>query len=411
MFDPPARVPWSRLGAETIESPAHLRAGPARPQRARWCCSRTEPARCRSGASVRNAGGRRSHGGRRARASRELPRHPTHPVTLLDGIRAGGRGAGRRRRYAPGARLVEHVDRRKIADAVERRPRRRRGHRVSWASIRGWKARSTDERLNPGGDRQDLGLPAAQRELVEALLATGKPVVAGADGRQRARGSLATAAAAAIALRLVSGRRGRNARSPTCCSATSTRRDACRSRFTARPPTCRRSRTTTCAGRTYRYFDGEPLYRFGYGLSYTTFRYAQIGAVAAAASRRPRSRSRTPDHARATRSCRPTSSRATPRLCAAPLAGGVLARLLKPGEHRVVKIPSAPTRSRTSTSGDPAPAGRGRRHRGRRATARARRPLPGHDHRQHHDAASRSLAAPARSAGVRLFVKRRSRRP
>jgi beta-glucosidase len=24
------------------------------------------------------------------------------------------------------------------------------------------------------------------------------------------------------------------------------------------------------AGRTYRYFDGEPLYAFGHGLSYTT---------------------------------------------------------------------------------------------------------------------------------------------
>ncbi len=29
-------------------------------------------------------------------------------------------------------------------------------------------------------------------------------------------------------------------------------------------------------GRTYLYFDGEPLYPFGYGLSYTTFRYANL---------------------------------------------------------------------------------------------------------------------------------------
>lgn len=30
-------------------------------------------------------------------------------------------------------------------------------------------------------------------------------------------------------------------------------------------------------GRTYRYFDGEPLWPFGYGLSYTRFGYSQLG--------------------------------------------------------------------------------------------------------------------------------------
>ncbi|WP_421021470.1 fibronectin type III-like domain-contianing protein, partial [Klebsiella pneumoniae] len=28
---------------------------------------------------------------------------------------------------------------------------------------------------------------------------------------------------------------------------------------------------------TYRYFDGEPLWPFGYGLSYTRFGYSQLG--------------------------------------------------------------------------------------------------------------------------------------
>ena len=30
------------------------------------------------------------------------------------------------------------------------------------------------------------------------------------------------------------------------------------------------------AGRTYRFFEGEPLWRFGYGLSYTSFEYDKL---------------------------------------------------------------------------------------------------------------------------------------
>ena len=139
-------------------------------------------------------------------------------------------------------------------------------------------------------------------------------------------------------------------------------------------------------GRTYRYFEGEPLYGFGYGLSYTTFRYTQIGAVAgafaAAAVEVENTGSRAGDEVVQVY----VIPRDAPAYAPRRWLAGFQRVSLKPGERRIVKIPFGPNALTVRRRGGrPAPAGRRGRHRGRRPPARPLRALrerhPGrHDH-------------------------------
>ena len=70
-------------------------------------------------------------------------------------------------------------------------------------------------------------------------------------------------------------------------------------------------------GRTYMYFKGEPLYPFGYGLSYTTFKYSNLKTSAETLSKDGTVTSaltcRTAARSPAKKSCNSTSSISSPR--------------------------------------------------------------------------------------------------
>jgi beta-glucosidase len=126
-----------------------------------------------------------------------------------------------------------------------------------------------------GGDRTDIKLPAAQQHLLEAVAASGKPLVvvlmngsalAVQWAQQHANAVLEAwypgeAGAEAIAETL-SGKNNPGGRLPVTFYASVDQLPA----FT----------DYSMANRTYRYFKGTPLYGFGYGLSYTTFAYSKI---------------------------------------------------------------------------------------------------------------------------------------
>lgn len=124
-----------------------------------------------------------------------------------------------------------------------------------------------------GGDRTAIELPAAQQQLFSALAATGKPIVivlmnggaiALGDAAQKASAILEAwypgqAGGTAIAETLF-GENNPSGRLPVTFYASTEQL----------PPFSDYS----MRNRTYRYFTGEPLYAFGYGLSYTHFGYS-----------------------------------------------------------------------------------------------------------------------------------------
>ena len=126
-----------------------------------------------------------------------------------------------------------------------------------------------------GGDRTDIALPAVQQRMLEALHATGKPVVLVLTTGSALAVRWAQENLPAIVVAWYPGQQGGNAvadvlfgdvnpagRLPVTFYAS----------VDQLPPFA----DYAMEGRTYRYFRGEPLYPFGHGLSYTRFEYSGL---------------------------------------------------------------------------------------------------------------------------------------
>jgi len=125
-----------------------------------------------------------------------------------------------------------------------------------------------------GHDRSSIELPEIQQQLLEAVYATGKPVVlVNVSGSAVGFGNVESkyealvqawyggqACGRAVA-DVLFGNYNPGGRLPVT--------------FYASTDQLPDFQDYTMQNRTYRYFKGEPLYAFGYGLSYTTFSYGQ----------------------------------------------------------------------------------------------------------------------------------------
>ena len=126
-----------------------------------------------------------------------------------------------------------------------------------------------------GGDRTSIDLPKPEQDLLEAVAATGKPLVVVLTNGSALGVNWANAHANAILDAFYPGEEGGAAVAETLSGKNN---PAGRLPVTfykdvsQLPP----FEDYAMKGRTYRYFQGAPLYPFGYGLSYTTFSYSGL---------------------------------------------------------------------------------------------------------------------------------------
>ncbi len=170
-------------------------------------------------------------------------------------------------RQTTGSPYAEALDAAKQADVV--------------ALVLGLSAQLEGEEMNvtepgfAGGDRTDIGLPARQQALLEAVTATGKPVVLVLLSGSALAVNWADRNVPAIVQAWYPGEEGGAALADVLFGDYN---PAGRLPVTfyksvdQLPP----FESYAMEGRTYRFFKGQPLYPFGHGLSYTRFTYSGL---------------------------------------------------------------------------------------------------------------------------------------
>ncbi|HZB43590.1 MAG TPA: glycoside hydrolase family 3 C-terminal domain-containing protein, partial [Pyrinomonadaceae bacterium] len=168
---------------------------------------------------------------------------------------------------AAGSPYAEALDAAKQADAV--------------VLVLGISAQLEGEEMNVtepgflGGDRTNINLPARQEGLLKAVAATGKPVVLVLLSGSALAVNWADAHVPAVVQAWYPGEEGGAALADVLFGDYN---PAGRLPVTfyksveQLPP----FEDYKMEGRTYRYFKGDPLYPFGHGLSYTTFKYDKL---------------------------------------------------------------------------------------------------------------------------------------
>jgi len=310
MFDPPRRVPWAKTPQAVNQAPAH-------DELARQAARQSLVLLKNDGLLPLSKTVRRiAVIGPTADSVNALLGNyngtPAAPVTILQGIRAAVPQA--EVIYERGAELVEGLVERPVAGAPGAVPgdtpapaaaavpapsaeaaleAARRSDVVVFVGGLTSQIEGEEMRVDlpgfAGGDRTDLRLPASQLQLLEALHATGKPVVLVLTAGSALAVDWAQQHLPAILFAWYPGQRGGSAVADVLFGEADPG---------GRLPVTFYSEGTSLPafddyhmeGRTYRYFRGTPLYPFGHGLSYTQFAWSNLSLSRARLGRNGRLR-------------------------------------------------------------------------------------------------------------------------
>ncbi len=201
---------------------------------------------------------------------------PSAPVTILDGIMAvaGANVVD----YEPGCPLAADDDGSGAPDEMFTNAVTAAGRADVIIYVGGINSQLEGEEMRVhldgfnGGDRTRIELPALQEKLLEALQATGKPVVYVNCSGSAIAMPWENDHLAAILQAWYPGEEGGRAVAEALFGEIDPagRLPVTFYRSTADLPPFE---DYSMSNRTYRYFDGKPVFAFGHGLSYTSFKY------------------------------------------------------------------------------------------------------------------------------------------
>ncbi|MBV9762152.1 MAG: glycoside hydrolase family 3 C-terminal domain-containing protein [Acidobacteriaceae bacterium] len=281
MFDPPSRVPFSKIAMDEVASPAHLQLALEAAEKS-MVLLKNDKGILPLERAPRRIAVLGPAGDDRDALLGNYNGTPSYTVTPLEGIRKEF-GAHSEIRYAPGsayAAMPKLIDSERVPADVLLQEAVGIAERSDLVILCiGLNSRLEGEEMPidiPGfshGDRTDIQLPAPQQKLLESVLDTGKPVIVVLINGSALALEAAKNRAAAILEAWYPGQEGGTAIARTLSGKNNPggRLPVTFYKSVAQlPPFADYS----MKNRTYRYFSGDPLYPFGFGLSYSTFTYS-----------------------------------------------------------------------------------------------------------------------------------------